>query len=63
MGVKIYITSSSEMCIKTLLKNTLINCTETDMITKILVSPPVDWNEYDTLFTKRIQLLDNFIGY
>ena len=60
--VKIYIAFSSEIRLNTHFKSNLTNYTKSDMLTKILVLLPVDWNKNGLLFTKRLHKTNKFIG-
>ena len=51
------------MLINTQFKNKLTNYTKSDILTKRLVSLPVDWDENVLLFTKRLRMVYKIIGY
>ena len=63
MKVENYIGLNSEMHINSHLKNTLTSKTKTDILTKILVLLPVDWDENALLFTKRLHIMNKIIGH
>ena len=55
MKVKNCISLSSEMCINTKLKNTLMNNAKSNILTQSLLLITVDWDEIDLLFTEMFQ--------
>ena len=63
MKVKSYISLHSDMCTKTQFKNTLTNYTNSETLTKILVLLLVDWDKNGLQFTKRLHMMNMFIGY
>ena len=64
MRVKIYIALSSEMIIKTQFKKTLCPTIPNPFYQhKDFCYLPVDWDENDLLFTKRLQMMNKVISY
>ena len=51
------------MRISTQLKNLLTNYTRFDILTKILVFLPVDWDKNGLLFTKWLHIMNKVTGY
>ena len=63
MKVEIYIGLNSEMRIRTKFKNILTNYTKSDILTKILVFLPIDWDKKVLLISKRLHIMNKIIGY
>ena len=63
MKVEIYIALNSEMRINTQFETTLTNFIKSDILTKILMLLPVDWDKNGLLFTKWLHIINKIIGY
>ena len=63
MKVEICISLFAEKHIDTRFKTTLINFTKSNILTKISVFLPVDWDDNSLLFTKWFHITNEITGH